>query len=233
MTKTQDRSSRQPWEEHTSMTSGNPQGSLQDAYPNHSHGTGPDNNIPSRNSKTPNETETKVRRLDENASAPSATSQQGRERPANLERHQNTRSHHHQGHPHHHKGAKGHRVKPHPSRPRSHQIPPQPCCFHCEQDHLIVNCPTFKKKKEFQDFWKLLQQDKERIGDNSPIFLLYRKHGFITSLFLQLTGENLENVFQHSSNDPYAITTNLKDKTETFFNSQRKESSPSDLQNNT
>ena len=210
MNKTQDRSSGQPREEHTSMTPGNLQGSLQDAYPNHSQGVGLENNIPSRNSKTPNETETKVRRLD--ASAPSVTSQQGQERPANLERHQNTRSHHHQGHPHHHKGAKGHRGRPHPSKLRSHQIPPQPCCFHCEQDHLIVNCPTFKKKKEFQDFWKSLQQDKERIDTNSPIFLLYRKHGFITSLFLQLTGENLENVIQPSSNDPYAITTNLKDE---------------------
>jgi len=124
MNKTQDRSSGQPREEHTSMTPGNLQGRLQDAHPNHSQGVGLENNIPSRNSKTPNETETKVRRLD--ASAPSVTSQQGQ----------------------------GHRGKPHPSRPRSHQIPPQPCCFHCEQDHLIVNCPTFKKKKEFQDFWK-------------------------------------------------------------------------------
>ena len=156
MTKTQDRSSGLPREEHTSMTPGNLQGRLQDANPDQSHGTGPDSNIPSRNSKTPNETETKVRRLDENASAPSTTSQQGRERPVNLERHQNTRSHHHHGHPHHHKGAKGHRAKPHPPRHRSNQIPLQPCCFHCEQDHLIVNCPTFKKKKEFQDFWKLL-----------------------------------------------------------------------------
>ena len=118
MNKTQDRSSGQPREEHTSMTPGNLQGSLQDAYPNHSQGVGLENNIPSRNSKTPNETETKVRRLD--ASAPSVTSQQGRERPANLERHQNTRSHHHQGHPHHHKGTKGHRGRPHPSKLRSH-----------------------------------------------------------------------------------------------------------------
>jgi hypothetical protein len=58
----------------------------------------------------------------------------------------------------------------------------------------------------------LLQQDKERIDDTSPIFLLYRRHGFITSLFLQLTGESLEHVFKPSSNDLYTITTNLKDK---------------------
>ena len=58
----------------------------------------------------------------------------------------------------------------------------------------------------------MLQQDKERIDTNSPIFLLYHKHGFITSLFLQLTGESLEHVFKPSSNDPYAITTNLKDE---------------------
>ncbi len=128
MTKTQDRSSRLPPEEHTSMTSGNPQGSLQDAYPDHSHGTGPDSNIPYCNSKTPNETETKIRRLDENASAPSATSQQGRECPVNPERHQNTRSQHHQGHSHR-KGTKGHRAKPNPPRHWSNQIPPATLLF--------------------------------------------------------------------------------------------------------
>jgi len=151
-------------------------------------------------------------KTDENAPVPSSTSQQGRKYPIKTpECHENNRSRHHQGH--HHKGTpKGHRAKPTPSRHRSNQIPPQPCCFHSEQNHLIINCPTFKKKKEFQDFWKLLQQDKERINDTSPIFLLYCRHGFITSLFLQLTGESLEHVFKPSSNEPYAITTNLKDE---------------------
>jgi len=72
--------------------------------------------------------------------------------------------------------------------------------------------PDLQEEEGIPRLWKLLQQDKERIDDTSPIFLLYRRHGFITSLFLQLTGESLEHVFKPSSNDPYAITTNLKDK---------------------
>ena len=149
------------------MTSGNPQGSLQDTHPDHLHETGPNSNIHSHNSKTLHVTETKIRRFDENASSPSATSQLGRKHSVNPECHQNTRSQHHQGY-RHHRGTKGQRAKPNPPRHRSNQISPQPCCFHCGQDHLILNCPTFKKKKEFQDFWTLLQQDKERIDDNSP-----------------------------------------------------------------
>jgi len=189
--KTQDTSGGLPREGNTSVTSGKPQGSQQDKYSDHSHETGLGNKIPSRNTKTPYETETKSRtKLDENASAPSSTSQQGHKHPVNPLRLKNTKSQHHQGH--HHKGApKSHRAKPILPRHRSNQIPPQPCYFHCEKDHLIINCPTFKKKKEFQDFWKLLQQDKDRIDDNSIIFLLYCRHGFFTSLFLQLTGESL------------------------------------------
>ncbi len=104
------------------MTSGNLQGSQQNKYPDHSHEMGLDNNIPSRNSKIPHETETKSRTMiDENASAPSTTSQQGHQHPVNPERHKNTRSQHHQGH--HHKGTpKGHRAKPAPPRHRSNQI---------------------------------------------------------------------------------------------------------------
>jgi hypothetical protein len=61
MNKTQDWSGGLPWEGNTSVTSGNLQGSQQDKYPDHSHEMGLDNNIPSRNSKIPHETETKSR----------------------------------------------------------------------------------------------------------------------------------------------------------------------------
>ncbi len=61
MTKTQDRFDGLPRERNTSVTSGNPQGSQQDRYPDHLHETGLGNNNPSRNTKTPHKTETKNR----------------------------------------------------------------------------------------------------------------------------------------------------------------------------
>jgi len=73
------------------------QESQQDMHPNHLHETGLGNNTPSRNTKTPNETETKSRiKTDENTPVPSSTSQQGRKYPVKTsERHENTRSQHH------------------------------------------------------------------------------------------------------------------------------------------
>ncbi len=108
----------------------------------------------------------------------------------------------------HHKGTpKGQRNKSALTsfrlRPSTLKVTLQPCCF---------LCPPSRRRRSFQAFWRLQQQERERTDECSPIFLLYFKYGFITSLFLQLTWNSMDHTFTFSSNDPYTIKTNLKDE---------------------
>jgi hypothetical protein len=113
----------------------------------------------------------------------------------------------------HHKGApKGQRNKSALTsfrlRPSILKVTPQPCCFHCEQNHSISNCRLQEEEGVFKSFGG----SKSKKGKG-----LYFKYRFITCFFLQLTRDSIDHTFTFSSNDPYTIKTYLKDVNRNFL----------------